>query len=66
MGGRSASPFTSGYQLWQAPYATGSGTGRWQRVDLGTIRLGDTAPSLVVKGATAYLLAADAKNVERS
>jgi hypothetical protein len=59
------SPFTSGYQLWQAPYATGSGTGAWQRVDLGTDPLGTTAPSLVVKGATAYLLGADAKNVER-
>jgi hypothetical protein len=52
-----------GYELWQAPYATGSGTGSWQQVDLGTDPPGDTAPSLVVKGATAYLLAADAKNV---
>ncbi|HEY5050391.1 MAG TPA: hypothetical protein VII50_05785 [Acidothermaceae bacterium] len=57
-------PFTSGYQLWQAPYATGSGTGSWQRVDLGADPPGDTAPSLVVKGATAYLLGGDAKNVE--
>jgi hypothetical protein len=57
-------PFTSGYQLWQAPYATGSGTGTWKQVDLGTDPPGDTTPSLVVKGATAYLLAADAKNVE--
>lgn len=57
-------PFTSGYQLWQAPYATGSGTGTWKQVDLGTDPPGDNAPSLVVKGATAYLLAANAKNVE--
>jgi len=56
-------PFTSGYQLWQAPYATGSGTGAWQQVDLGADPPGDTAPSLVVKGATAYLLASDAKHV---
>jgi hypothetical protein len=56
-------PFTSGYQLWQAPYATGSGTGAWQRVDLGADPPGDSAPSLVVKGAAAYLLASDAKNV---
>jgi hypothetical protein len=52
-----------GYQLWQAPYATGTGTGSWQQVDLGADPPGDTAPSLVVKGAMAYLLAADAKNV---
>ena len=57
------SPFTSGYQLWQAPYATGSGTGTWKQVDLGADPPGDIEPSLVVKGATAYLLAADAKNV---
>src|SRR5450432_3008012 len=56
-------PFTSGYQLWQAPYATGSGTGSWQQVDLGSDPPGGSAPSLVVKGATAYLVAADAKNV---
>ena len=56
-------PFTSGYQLWQAPYATGSGTGTWKQVDLGADPPGDIEPSLVVKGATAYLLAADAKNV---
>jgi hypothetical protein len=53
-----------GYELWQAPYATGSGTGSWEQVDLGTDPPGGTAPSLVVKGATAYLLAGDAKNVE--
>jgi photosystem II stability/assembly factor-like uncharacterized protein len=53
------------YELWQAPYATGSGTGSWQQVDLGTDPPGDTSPSLVVKGATAYLLGADAKKVER-
>jgi hypothetical protein len=53
-----------GYELWQAPYATGSGTGSWQQVDLGADPPGDTIPSLVVKGATAYLLSADAKNVE--
>jgi len=58
-------PFTSGYQLWEAPYATGSGTGAWQRVDLGADPPGDTAPSLVVKGPTAYLLGADAKKAER-
>jgi hypothetical protein len=58
-------PATSGYELWQAPYATGSGTGSWQQVDLGSDPPGDTAPSLVVKGATAYLLGADAKNLER-
>jgi len=58
-------PFTSGYQLWEAPYATSSGTGAWQRVDLGADPPGDTAPSLVVKGPTAYLLGADAKKVER-
>jgi hypothetical protein len=56
-------PFTSGYQLWQAPYATGTGTGSWQQVDLGGDPPGVTAPSLVVKGATAYLVAADANNV---
>jgi hypothetical protein len=56
-------PFTSGYELWQAPYTTGSGTGAWQQVDLGADTPGDTAPSLVVKGATAYLLASDAKLV---
>jgi hypothetical protein len=56
-------PFTSGYQLWQAPYATGSGTGAWQQVNLGSDPPGDTAPSLVVKGAIAYLLASDAKHV---
>jgi hypothetical protein len=56
-------PFTSGYQLWQAPYATGSGTATWQQVALGADPPGDTAPSLVVKGATAYLLASDAKHV---
>jgi hypothetical protein len=53
-----------GYELWEAPYATGSGTGSWQQVDLGTDPPGDQAPSLVVKEATAYLLGADAKNVE--
>ena len=58
-------PTTGGYELWQAPYATGSGTGSWQQVDLGTDPPGDTAPSLVVKGAVAYLLGADAKSSER-
>jgi hypothetical protein len=58
-------PSTGGYELWQAPYASGTGTGTWQQVDLGTDPPGDTAPSLVVKGATAYLLGTDAKNVER-
>jgi hypothetical protein len=57
-------PTSGGFELWQAPYATGSGTGSWQEVDLGTDPPGDTAPSLVVKGATAYLLGADGKNVE--
>jgi hypothetical protein len=56
-------PFTSGYQLWQAPYATGSGTGAWQQVNLGADAPDTTAPSLVVKGAMAYLLASDAKHV---
>ncbi len=62
MGRRPASS-VGAYQLWQAPYATGTGTGSWQQVDLGSDPPGDTAPSLVVKGATAYLVAADAKNV---
>jgi hypothetical protein len=57
------SPFTSGYELWSAPYAPGTGTGTWQQVDLGSDPPGTTEPSLVVQGATAYLLAADAKNV---
>jgi hypothetical protein len=57
------SPFTSGYELWSAPYAPGSGTGAWQQVDLGSDPPGDTTPGLVVQGPNAYLLAADAKNV---
>jgi len=56
-------PFTSGYELWSAPYTPGSGTGTWQRVDLGSDPPGDQGPSLAVQGANAYLLAADAKNV---
>ncbi|HTC68829.1 MAG TPA: hypothetical protein VK662_04615 [Acidothermaceae bacterium] len=57
------SPFTSGYELWSAPYAPGTGTGAWQQVDLGSDPPGTSVPSLAVQGADAYLIAADAKNV---
>jgi hypothetical protein len=56
-------PFTSGYELWSAPYAPGTGTGTWQQVDLKSDPPGTTAPSLVVQGATAYVVAEDANNV---
>jgi hypothetical protein len=57
------SPFTSGYELWSAPYAPGTGTGTWQQVDLKSDPPGTTEPSLVVQGATAYVVAADTNNV---